>query len=957
MDNKYRLFKGFVAVVLAVLAVVLFINAPRLRVIADQRAQREAATGTPESSDGVASLDAIAREQQAAVGRDSSQSDSAELPPIVAVKADSSTQTQGTLQLPAVGSGLANSVGVTGTAAGGALATDVLLPNGFDAIDMNEPMERDPIGIQVMPPDYEIPEQLPAEGRGADSPRGAGTLNLNPPPVIYGVNFISSAEEPADPQRYNNGKATGATWNRFPFYWHLIEESHDNFNYSRHDALMTTEVANGLIDNAILMGIPGFYFTDGRAVPSSLNQPIFSDGTDIPGPGKTINNNNKWARYVFTTVNRYKPGGVFAQQKGWNGLQGIRQWELWNEPDLPWFWDGTKQEYARLLKVGYFAVKQADPQAQVIFGAVANNFDDINYYGDVLEILKNDTAQPRAQDHGYFHDILATHSYYYPWQTWYHVFRAKNTQGKYGLDGHGVWLNETGMSAWDDYPGPVWDSGSWYRGTMAEQAGYTIQTIMYAVYAGADAVFHFQLYDACGNQPQGNDLPPHNGNLCTSDGKYIHNTNFFCSGDANGLYRNARDAICFKQHPNPETPRANFEAFKTMTQYFQDVVPLKRHSVCTHGADDGQEWIAFYRPNTNQRIMGLWSCDNRTRTAAIPAVDTGALLISADGTKRFIAPSGDGKYYLTLPGTTNQNYPNPNGSFWPVPGSPFILIERDLEKPYAEIYADKKANGNIAVGWFGDDGMGSGIANFDIKVSVDGGPQQNWLNRVTTTVQEWSGSYQYGVEFTIIGRDYGGNTSPARSVLIGQRPPTNPTPTATTPPTATPTPAGTPTPGPSPTPSATPTPALSATPDPLADEPTITVMIDPETAFVGDLVTYQIRIANPNDRAISNVTMLNTLPWQMEYLEGSAWVSVGEDEPTIAGDKLTWNGTIEPDTTVTIGFRATVVESNPALSNADNEVAVSYPGGETITERQRSKVIDADQLTTKMYLPIMATSP
>lgn len=815
---------------------------------------------------------------------------------------------------------------------------DTSIINPFET-DMVEEMEQDPIGIQVMDPDYVIPEHLPDEGRGADSPRAPGSL-AQAQQIVYGVNFMSSAEELADQQRYNNGKATGITWNRFPLYWHLIEESENNFNYSRHDTLISKEVQNGIIDNAILMGIPGFYFTDGRAVPSSLYQPIFSDGTDIPGAGKSINPNNKWAKYVFTTVNRYRPGGVLAQQQGWSGLQGIRQWELWNEPDLTWFWDGSKHEYARLLKVGYFAVNQADPQAQVIFGAIANNFDDINYYKDVLTILRDDPTPPRAQDYGYFHDILATHSYYYPWQSWYHVFRAKNAMGQFGIAEHGVWLNETGMSAWNDYPGPVWDQGSWYRGTMVEQAGYTIQTAMYALYAGADAIFHFQLYDACGNQPQGNDLPPHNGDLCTPDGRYIHNKSYFCSGDANGLYRNPSDAVCFTQHPNPETPRANFKAYQIVTEYLQDIVPLKRYSVCTHdGADDGQEWVGFYRPNTNQRIIGLWSCDNNTRTAAIPAVDTGALLIKWDGTQEFIAPAADGKYYITLPGATNQNYPNPNGNFWPVPGLPFILVERDLENPYAEVYAEI-TDGKTIVGWYGDDGMGAGIANFDIKVSVDGGAQQLWLDHVTETGKQWTGSYQYGVEFTVIGRDYGGNISPARSVLLGIRPPGgSPTATPTPPPNATPTatpPAG-----------ATPTP----TTPPVVSTPEVTISVDRETTMLNDTTAYQIRIVNTSNVTLNSVTVRNEMPWQVDYFAGSAWSSISEENLSVNNDVLTWHGTLAPHETVTLGFRAVTLYSSGAVTTAANRLTTSYAGSAPITQTLTTTVIDPTYFTDQIYLP------
>ena len=50
---------------------------------------------------------------------------------------------------------------------------------------------------------------------------------------------------------------------------------------------------------------------------------------------------------------------------------GVTHWEMWNEPDVPFFWDANQTDYARLLKVGYLATKHADPAARVIFGALA----------------------------------------------------------------------------------------------------------------------------------------------------------------------------------------------------------------------------------------------------------------------------------------------------------------------------------------------------------------------------------------------------------------------------------------------------------------------------------------------------------------------------------------------------------------------------------------------------------
>ncbi|MCA9986848.1 MAG: hypothetical protein KDE59_21210, partial [Anaerolineales bacterium] len=445
--------------------------------------------------------------------------------------------------------------------------------------------------------------------------------------------------------------------------------------------------------DAILLGTPGFYQTEPAlffapqpdqpagnlsltapqaATPQGLYDPIFTDGTDVPGPGKQINSNNRWARFVFLAVNRYRPGGVLAQTHNWPAGVGVTHWEMWNEPDLDIFWNGSLPDFARLQKVGYLAAKQADGNAQVIFGALANNFQKLTYYNDVMALYDGD---PLAASFGYFHDILATHSYFYAWQSWYHVFRAGNTLRSRGLD-KPIWLNETGVPAWNDYPGPVWDPHSGLRATTQEQAHYTIQTAFYALYAGADAIFYFQLYDGCGNQPQGTNFPPHNGELCDANGNLASNPSFPCAGDANGLFTNPTDAACFTQHPNPESPRPNLAAYQVLTHYVRDVVPYWRSRPGGPDPANGpQEWIAFYQPATRQRIIGMWSRFGGSQTAVLPATAGSATLIYPDGTTQTILPT-NGVYTLQLPGATNQNAPW-DPTLYPIGGRPLIIIEAD----------------------------------------------------------------------------------------------------------------------------------------------------------------------------------------------------------------------------------------------------------------------------------------
>ncbi len=518
----------------------------------------------------------------------------------------------------------------------------------------------------------------------------------------YGVVFMSSAEDPADERQYSNALATGATINRWPIYWPVVEQSAGAFDWRTQDATVRADLAHGLQINAILLGTPWHYQTGTplpapqdpadrpvgdlalyrpeRATPQGLYEPVFSDGSDQPGAGKQINPANRWARFVFQAVNRYKPGGVLAQQFGWAQGAGVRHWEMWNEPDLTSFWDGSLADYARLLKVGYLAAKQADGQAVILFGGLAN-FSWPSFYGDVLNIY---AADPLAGPHGFFHNILATHNYSYSWRSWQYVFNAGNTMRAFGFE-KPIWLNESGVRAWNDYPGPVWDPRSPFSATKAQQADFVIQSAFYATFAGADAIFHFQLYDGCGNQPAGTDFPPHHGELCTPDGRLISDPRFPCAGDANGLFSNPTDAACFRQHPTPETPRPNYAAFRVLTTHLRDVVPLWRQRP---GDDDGnpvtgpQEWIAFYRPATGERIVGMWSRVGSDQLARLPANAAQATLIWPDGQAQTIRPR-NGHYEIVLPRATYQNTPTlgSDSSAYAIGGRPAIVIEVGARPP------------------------------------------------------------------------------------------------------------------------------------------------------------------------------------------------------------------------------------------------------------------------------------
>ena len=53
-----------------------------------------------------------------------------------------------------------------------------------------------------------------------------------------------------------------------------------------------------------------------------------------------------------TLANRYRGQGVY--------------YEIENEVNGEAFWKGTLEEYLELLRVGYYVIKKADPQAKVL---------------------------------------------------------------------------------------------------------------------------------------------------------------------------------------------------------------------------------------------------------------------------------------------------------------------------------------------------------------------------------------------------------------------------------------------------------------------------------------------------------------------------------------------------------------------------------------------------------------
>lgn len=588
-----------------------------------------------------------------------------------------------------------------------------------------------------------------------------------------GITFISSAEHQPDEQRYRQARLLGAGWNRWPLYWNQIEREPGTLDFSLYDRVVSEDLRHDLQINAILLGRPPFQ-EDGGSI-KGLASPVFSDGTDDPAPGKVINPGNPWASFVYTAVNRYRPGGVLAQAQGWPPGRGITVWEAWNEPDFSFFWAGSVEDYARLLKVTYLAAHHADPQARVMFGGLA--FSEANKMDWLQRVLDIYTQDAQAAAYNFYFDLVAVHNYSNPLRSGWLVDSVQDTLRRYRLE-RPVWLNESGAPIWDDYPGPVWASSAServYRTTLDEQAAFFVQSTAFAWASGAEVVFFHQLYDDCGNQPAGTTFPLHNGELCIEG--------FQCWGDAFGLYRNPSSATCFNQHPLPGTPRPSAIAFRLMAQLLGDgdfENPMVRVS------ETGTMTISFDRPSARQRISIAWNRRAAAQTLEIAASGVNGTVYSLDNDNFIVVPT-NGVYAIELPGAlsdssqiggnpmfiveriepmstiVSESQDTPLTPIVTTPGSvvtiprPTIDPALDTTPPNASVLPLPVISpATFTVNWQGQDN--SGIGHYLVWVSVNGGEWQPW-QETNERSAVFTGQPGNTYEFAVWAVDLAGNWS------------------------------------------------------------------------------------------------------------------------------------------------------------------------------------------------------
>jgi polysaccharide biosynthesis protein PslG len=295
------------------------------------------------------------------------------------------------------------------------------------------------------------------------------------PSDVYGVGFGAEELEPQTPRALELASQAHIDWVRLGLYWQDVEPNPGQFDFQADDAVIASTRANHLNVLAILA----------YSTPWSTSAPADPPVNPTHYPPRDY---GEWANYVATVVTRYKAD--------------VHYWEVWNEPDLTQFWNGTPAQYAALLAITSSTIRQIDPTATVVLGGQAFVDRPGHVASDFLTHILGDADHPAGANF----DIAAFHFYLRPDQAPQDFAEFKAALTQFGIDNRPIWITEAGLPSWAIDANGNPDSG------FAAQAQWLDQMLPSLVDLGASRVFWFELdenpYAPSGFGLLGPDLSP-----------------------------------------------------------------------------------------------------------------------------------------------------------------------------------------------------------------------------------------------------------------------------------------------------------------------------------------------------------------------------------------------------------------------------------------------------------------
>ena len=168
---------------------------------------------------------------------------------------------------------------------------------------------------------------------------------------------------------------------RFPLYWSKVQRTKTSYSWGALDSFFAEAAKRRLNLVPTVMGAP-IWAADrrynGKRSPTKLLIPA---------------NYSLYAAFITKLALRYGSNGSFWRAHPAYPKTAVKVWQVWNEPDLPYYWPSHAGEvqtvtvngrrvrskglywaptYVRLVRMARTALRSADPRAQLMLGSMTN---------------------------------------------------------------------------------------------------------------------------------------------------------------------------------------------------------------------------------------------------------------------------------------------------------------------------------------------------------------------------------------------------------------------------------------------------------------------------------------------------------------------------------------------------------------------------------------------------------
>src|SRR3954470_14185783 len=160
-------------------------------------------------------------------------------------------------------------------------------------------------------------------------------------PSAIGEDYFDGTDPPARGERHLRiAKLAGVKYLRCAFSWNGIEPERGVYKWKFWDDLLSRAEKHGI-----------------RLIPYVAYTPEWAARSKEDFWRQPPSDPQLYADFMEKIAARYR-GRIFS-------------WELWNEPDLAEYWNGSADVFGELVKLAAPAVHKGDPEAVIVLGGVS----------------------------------------------------------------------------------------------------------------------------------------------------------------------------------------------------------------------------------------------------------------------------------------------------------------------------------------------------------------------------------------------------------------------------------------------------------------------------------------------------------------------------------------------------------------------------------------------------------